>query len=99
MIGSRDAPFSFIYGNKDKQFLAIYNKVYNIILGGNKMKRLLEVKNTAGINPTQIIDKDGNVIKDYVTTIKEGGSNVWDHLDNMLKDGPAWDRLDEMLGE
>lgn len=28
MIGSRDAPFSFIYGNKDKQKLAIYNKVY-----------------------------------------------------------------------
>ena len=26
-------------------------------------------------------------------------TNVWDHLDNLLKDGPAWDHLDEMLGE
>lgn len=62
------------------------------------MIKLLETKNTVGVNPTAIIDKDGSVIKDYCTTIKESGS-VWDHLDNMLKDGPAWDHLDEMLGE
>ena len=60
-------------------------------------KLLLETKNV-GINPTAIIDKDGSVIKDYATTIKENGS-IWDHLDNMMKDGPAWDHLDEMLGE
>lgn len=62
------------------------------------MKKLLETKKIAGVNPVQVIDKDGAVIVDYCTTIKEGGS-VWDHLDNMLKDGPAWDRLDAMLGE
>ena len=62
------------------------------------MAKLLENKKV-GVNPTQIIDKDGSVLVDYVTTIKEGGSNVWDHLDSMLKDGPAWDRLDVMLGE
>lgn len=62
------------------------------------MIKLLENTKMVGINPTAIIDKDGSVIKDYCTTIKENGS-VWDHLDNMLKDGPAWDRLDAMLGE
>lgn len=62
------------------------------------MIKLLETKNTVGINPTQIIDRDGSVIKDYATTIKENGS-VWDRLDDMMKDGPVWDRLDEMLGE
>jgi len=62
------------------------------------MKRLLEVKNTAGVNPAAIIDKDGSVIVDYCTTIKENGS-VWDRLDAMLKDGPDWDHLDKMLGE
>lgn len=62
------------------------------------MIKLLENTKTVGINPTQVIDKDGAVVVDYCTTIKEGGS-VWDHLDNMLKDGPAWDHLDEMLGE
>lgn len=62
------------------------------------MIKLLENTKTVGINPTQIIDRDGAVVVDYCTTIKESGS-VWDHLDNMLKDGPAWDRLDEMLGE
>lgn len=60
--------------------------------------KLLENTKMVGINPTQIIDKDGSVLVDYVTTVKEGGS-VWDHLDNLLKDGPAWDHLDEMLGE
>ena len=59
---------------------------------------LLQNKEIAGVNPTAIIDKDGSVIVDYCTTIKENGS-VWDRLDAMLKDGPAWDRLDEMLGE
>jgi len=49
------------------------------------MKILLQNTKIVGINPTAIIDKDGSVIKDYAT--------------NMLKDGPAWDRLDEMLGE
>lgn len=63
------------------------------------MIKLLENTKIVGINPTAIIDKDGSVIKDYATTIKEGGSNVWDHLDAMLKDGPAWDHLDAMLGE
>ena len=62
------------------------------------IKLLLETKKMAGVNPAQIIDKDGSVLVDYCTTIKEDGS-VWDHLDNMLKDGPAWDRLDAMLGE
>lgn len=62
------------------------------------MIKLLQNKNV-GVNPTQIIDKDGSVLVDYVTTVKEGGSNVWDHLNEMLKDGPAWDRLNEMLGE
>lgn len=62
------------------------------------MIKLLENTKTVGINPTQIIDRDGAVVVDYCTTIKESGS-VWDHLDNMLKDGPAWDRLDAMLGE
>lgn len=62
------------------------------------MKRLLEVIYTAGVNPVQVIDKDGAVIVDYCTTIKENGS-VWDRLDAMMKDGPVWDRLDEMLGE
>lgn len=62
------------------------------------MKTLLLQNKNVGINPTAIIDKDGNVIKDYVTTIQENGS-VWDRLDAMLKDGPAWDRLDAMLGE
>lgn len=59
---------------------------------------LLQNKEMAGVNPAAIIDKDGSVIVDYCTTIKENGS-VWDRLDSMLKDGPAWDRLDEMLGE
>lgn len=63
------------------------------------MKKLLLETKTVGINPTQIIDRDGAVIVDYCTTIQEKGGSVWDHLDNMLKDGPAWDRLDEMLGE
>ena len=62
-------------------------------------KMLLENKKLAGVNPTQVIDRDGSVIVDYATTIKEGGSDVWDHLDEMLKDGPAWDHLDAMLGE
>lgn len=62
------------------------------------MKKLLEVKNTAGVNPVQVIDKDGAVIVDYCTTIQEN-SSVWDRLDAMMKDGPVWDRLDEMLGE
>lgn len=44
MIGSRDAPFSFIYGNKNKQNLAIYNKVYNIILGGNTNENIIITK-------------------------------------------------------
>lgn len=35
------------------------------------MKKLLEVKNTAGVNPVQVIDKDGAVIVDYCTTIDE----------------------------
>lgn len=62
---------------------------------------MLKLENTkiVGINPTAIIDRDGNVIKDYVTTIDEKGGSVWDHLDALLKDGPAWDHLDEMLGE
>lgn len=62
-------------------------------------KLLLANKEIAGVNPAAIIDKDGSVIVDYCTTIKEGGSDVWDHLDKMLKDGPAWDHLDAMLGE
>lgn len=63
------------------------------------MLKLLQNKKV-GVNPTQVIDKDGAVVVDYCTTIQEkGGSNVWDHLDEMLKDGPAWDHLDEMLGE
>lgn len=62
------------------------------------MIKLLQNKEIVGVNPVQIIDKDGAVVVDYCTTIKEGGS-VWDHLDNLLKDGPAWDHLDEMLGE
>ena len=62
------------------------------------MKKLLENK-IVGMNPTQVIDKDGAVIKDYCTTIQEKGGSVWDHLDNLLKDGPVWDHLDEMLGE
>lgn len=62
------------------------------------MIKLLQNKEIVGINPTQLIDKDGSVIVDYATTISESGS-VWDHLDKKLKDGPAWDRLDEMLGE
>ena len=61
-------------------------------------KLLLENTKTVGVNPTAIIDKDGSVIKDYCTTIKENGS-VWDRLDAMLEDGPAWDRLNEILGE
>ena len=62
------------------------------------MKTLLLGNTNVGINPTQIIDKDGAVLVDYETTIKENGS-VWDRLDAMMKDGPVWDRLDEMLGE
>lgn len=61
------------------------------------MKTLLENKKV-GVNPTQVIDKDGAVIVDYCTTIQEN-SSVWDRLDAMMKDGPVWDRLDEMLGE
>ena len=61
-------------------------------------KLLLETKNI-GMNPTQIIDKDGSVLVDYVETIDRKGGSVWDHLDAMLEDGPAWDRLNEMLGE
>lgn len=62
------------------------------------MKRLL-LGNTeiVGINPTAIIDKDGSIVKDYATTIKE--NDPMDRLDEMLKDGPAWDHLDAMLGE
>lgn len=41
MIGSRNAPFSFIYGNKDRQKLAIYNKVYNKLLGGIKYENII----------------------------------------------------------
>lgn len=63
------------------------------------MKKLLEVKNIAGVNPAAVIDKDGSVIVDYCTTINEKGGSIWDHLDSMLKDGPAWDHLDAMLGE
>ena len=63
------------------------------------MKKLLLENAKVGVNPTQIIDKDGSVLVDYITTIKEGGSNVWDHLDEMMKDGPVWDHLDAMLGE
>lgn len=63
------------------------------------MIKLLLTNTKVGINPTQVIDKDGAVVVDYCTTIDEKGGSVWDHLDNMLKDGPAWDRLDEMLGE
>lgn len=63
------------------------------------MKKLLEVKNIAGVNPAAVIDKDGSVIVDYCTTINEKGGSIWDHLDEMMKDGPAWDRLNEMLGE
>lgn len=62
------------------------------------MIKLLQNKEMVGINPTQVIDKDGAVVVDYCTTIKESGS-VWDHLDNLLKDGPVWDHLDSMLGE
>ena len=62
------------------------------------MMKLLENTKMAGVNPAQVIDKDGSVIVYYCTTIKENGS-VWDHLDSMLKDGPAWDHLDEMLWE
>ena len=62
------------------------------------MKKLLLTNTKVGINPTQVIDKDGAVVVDYCTTIKENGS-VWDRLDAMMKDGPVWDRLDEMLGE
>lgn len=62
------------------------------------MIKLLQNKEMVGVNPTAIIDKDGAVVVDYCTAIKENGS-VWDHLDAMMKDGPAWDRLDEMLGE
>lgn len=63
------------------------------------MIKLLETKNIAGVNPVQVIDKDGSVLVDYCETINTKGGNVWDHLDNMLKDGPAWDHLDAMLGE
>ena len=63
------------------------------------MKKLLLQNTNVGINPTQVIDKDGAVIKDYCTTIDEKSGSVWDHLDNLLKDGPAWDHLDAMLGE
>lgn len=62
------------------------------------MKKLLENKNIAGVNPAQVIDKDGSVLVDYCTTVKEGGS-IWDHLDSMLEDGPVWDHLNKMLGE
>lgn len=62
-------------------------------------KLLLENTKIAGVNPAAIIDKDGSVIVDYCTTIDEKCGSVWDHLDNMLKDGPVWDRLDAMLGE
>lgn len=63
------------------------------------MKKLLLETKIVGINPTQIIDRDGAVVIDYCTTIKEKGGSIWDHLDSMLEDGPAWDRLNEMLGE
>lgn len=49
------------------------------------MKTLLLQNKKVGVNPTQVIDRDGSVIVDYCETIK--------------KDGPAWDRLDAMLGE
>lgn len=61
------------------------------------MKTLLENKKV-GVNPTQVIDRDGSVIVDYCETIKKDGS-IWDRLEERLKDGPAWDRLNEMLGE
>lgn len=61
------------------------------------MKKLLLENKTAGVSPAAIIDKDGNVLVDYETTIKT--NDPWDRLDAMLKDGPAWDRLNEMLGE
>lgn len=61
------------------------------------MIKLLETKNTAGVNPAAIIDKDGSVLVDYETTIKV--DDPWDRLDSMLKDGPVWNHLDEMLGE
>ncbi len=63
------------------------------------MIKLLETKKVVGVNPAQVIDKDGSVLIDYCTTVQEKGGSVWDHLDNLLKDGPAWDRLDAMLGE
>jgi hypothetical protein len=59
--------------------------------------KLLQNKEIAGVNPAAIIDKDGSVLIDYETTIKE--NDPMDRLDAMLKDGPAWDHLDEMLGE
>ena len=62
------------------------------------MKKLLLANKEIGVNPVQVIDKDGSVLVDYCETIKKGDS-IWDHLDNMMKDGPAWDRLDAMLGE
>lgn len=63
------------------------------------MIKLLQNKEIVGVNPTQVIDKDGAVVVDYCTTIQEKGGSVWDRLDAMMKDGPVWDRLDEMLGE
>ena len=60
-----------------------------LLLGNTKM---------VGVNPTQVIDRDGSVIVDYCETIKKDGS-IWDRLDERLKDGPAWDHLDAMLGE
>ena len=58
---------------------------------------LLQNTNIAGVNPAQIIDKDGNVLVDYETTVKV--DDPWDRLDSMLKNGPVWDHLDKMLGE
>ena len=55
------------------------------------MERLLENKKV-GVNPTQVIDRDGSVIVDYCETIKKD-SSIWDRLDERLKDGPAWDHL------
>ena len=62
------------------------------------MRKMLLENKSVGVNPTQVIGKDGSVIVDYCTTVKENDS-IWDRLDSMLKDGPAWDRLNEMLGE
>lgn len=40
------------------------------------MIKLLETKKIAGVNPAAIIDKDGSVIVDYCTTVKEKGGSI-----------------------